>query len=152
MFIIPILCTWNMNPWYGFYIEISHLIYNAITWNQKEKSIIYHSLTKLSSRACLQVANNFGAPNWLNYRIQGHLFTSHWITKEPIVLFLFLQRLPTRWTSVALYSVVPYCTITIWNNITYISQRAILDKVTKVYISWDKFTKEILKCSWFKCF
>ena len=28
----------------------------------------------------------------LNYRIQGHLFTSHWITKMPIVLYYALQK------------------------------------------------------------
>ena len=30
------------------------------------------------------------------------------ITKEPIMLSLIVQNLPTRWTSVALYSVVAY--------------------------------------------
>ena len=33
--------------------------------------------------------------NWLNYRIQGHLFTSHWITKISIVL-CFVQKILTH--------------------------------------------------------
>ena len=32
----------------------------------------------------------------LLYRIQGHLFTSHWITIVPIVLYLVLQRILTH--------------------------------------------------------
>ena len=34
--------------------------------------------------------------NWLNYRIQGHLFTSHWIKKVPIVLCFVLQKILTH--------------------------------------------------------
>ena len=32
----------------------------------------------------------------LNYRIQGHLFTSHWITKVPIVLCFVLEKILTH--------------------------------------------------------
>ena len=32
----------------------------------------------------------------LNYRTQGHLFTSHWITKVPIVLCFVLQKILTH--------------------------------------------------------
>ena len=37
-----------------------------------------------------------GISFWLNYRIQGHLFTSHWITKVPIVLCFVLQKIVTH--------------------------------------------------------
>ena len=80
-------------------------------WNYTQKKHPPREVSKeavLVPRATIFFYQHHRSMEWkeTTYRMQCHLFTWHWITKASIVIWLVLQSLPTRWTWVALYSVV----------------------------------------------
>ena len=104
---------WNIQSSNSMSLALSHSNSVLVRTCTLSRDLVNHSVKKNL------VVTGIGNILVLNNRIQGHLFTSHWITKVPMVLCLFLQLQMVLthvndWSVVALHSVVaPHLDLTL---------------------------------------
>ena len=117
-------------------IQVSSLVVNCIIYNTIYKYILFPNITHV-----YLFVNHFdwlmffffffNLIFWLNYRIEGHLFTSYWITIVPIVFCFVLQKVLTHVKQVVL-SGPAFCSCSNMPNIPVLnlscSWESLLDK------------------------